>query len=119
MELCKPSHTKNVAAQDRRDFQPGYRGLRNERSRPLLFIEVASSSLRYDLNAKASLYAEAGVPEYWVLNLVDRELVVFRTPQEGDYRDRATYRSGDRVVPEAWEDVVIEVSELFPTEEPS
>ena len=90
-----------------------------ESSRPVLVVEVAASSLRYDLNAKAPLYAEAGVPEYWVLNLVDRELVVFRSPHEGDYRERATYRSGDRVAPEAWPDVVIEVSELFPTEKPS
>ncbi len=86
---------------------------------PVLVIEVAASSLRYDLSAKAPLYAEANVPEYWVLNLVDRELVVFRSPHEGVYRERATYRSGDRVAPEAWQDVVIEVSELFPTPDPS
>jgi len=81
---------------------------------PVLVVEVAASSLRHDLNAKAPLYAEARVPEYWVLNLVDRELVVFRSLREEDYRDRATYHSGDRVAPEAWPDVVIEVSELFP-----
>ncbi len=90
-----------------------------DKARPLLVIEVAASSLRYDLNAKAPLYAEAEVPEYWVVNLVDRELVVFRCPEEGAYRDRITYRAGDRVAPEAWQDVVIEVSELFPAEEPS
>ena len=90
-----------------------------ESARPLLVIEVAASSLRYDLNAKAPLYAEADVPEYWIVNLVDRELVVFRSPEEGAYRDRITYRAGDRVAPEAWQDVVIEVSELFPAEEPS
>ena len=71
------------------------------------------------MNAKAPLYAEADVPEYWIVNLVDRELVVFRSPEEGAYRDRITYRAGDRVAPEAWQDVVIEVSELFPAEEPS
>ena len=90
-----------------------------EGSKPLLVIEVAESSLRYDLNAKANLYAAAGVPEYWVLNLVDRELVVFRSAQEGGYRQRATYRAGDRVAPHAWPDVVIELSELFPAKEPS
>ena len=90
-----------------------------ESARPLLVIEVAASSLRYDLNAKAPLYAEANVPEYWIVNLVDRELVVFRSPEKAAYRDRITYRAGDRVAPEAWQDVVIEVSELFPAEEPS
>ena len=89
-------------------------------SKPLLVVEVAESSLRYDLNPKAMLYAEAGVPEYWVLNLVDRELVVFRAPQEGTYRSRSNYRAGDRLAPEAWADLVIDVSELFPREtEPS
>ena len=91
----------------------------SERSRPLLVIEVAASSPRYDLNAKAPLYAEAKVPEYWIVNLADCELVVFRSPEPGVYRDRATYRAGDRVAPEAWQDVEIEVSELFPTEAPS
>jgi Uma2 family endonuclease len=83
-------------------------------SKPLLVVEVAESSLRYDLGTKASLYAEAGVPEYWVLDLVDRELVVFRSAREGVYRERAVYRTGDRVAPNAWPDVLLEVEKLFP-----
>jgi len=62
---------------------------------------------------------EAEVPEYWIVNLVDRELVVFRCPEEGAYRDRITYRAGDRVAAEAWQDVVIEASELFPASLPA
>lgn len=89
------------------------------KSKPLLVVEVAESSLRYDLNAKAPLYAEADVPEYWVVNLVDRELAVFRSPKDGAYRDRTNHHPGDRVAPAAWPDVVIEVSALFPDEEPS
>lgn len=87
------------------------------KSRALLVVEVAETSLRYDLNAKAPLYAEAGVPEYWVVNLVDRELVVFRTPEAGTYRDRTEHGINERVAPEAWPDVVIEVDDLFPTAE--
>jgi Uma2 family endonuclease len=83
-------------------------------SKPLLVIEVAESSLRYDLSTKAALYAEAGVPEYWVLDLVGRELVVFRSAHEGAYRQRATYGTGDRIAPAAWQDVVLEVAELLP-----
>ena len=89
------------------------------KSKPLLVVEVAESSLRYDLNAKAPLYAEAGVPEYWVVNLVDREFVVFRTPENGTYRDRTTHGIDERVMPEAWPDVVIAVDELFPAAEES
>jgi Uma2 family endonuclease len=88
-----------------------------EGAEPLLVVEVAESSLAYDLNAKAKLYAEAGVPEYWVLNLVNRELVVFRSALEGIYQHRAAYRAGDRVALLSWQDVVIEIAELFPAGE--
>jgi Uma2 family endonuclease len=90
-----------------------------EGAKPLLVVEVAESSLRYDLNAKADLYAEAGLPEYWVVNLVDRELAIFRSAHEGAYRYRATHGAGDRVAPVAWPDVTLEVSGLFPAEESS
>jgi Uma2 family endonuclease len=96
---------------------PHIEAYQTEGSKPLLVVEVAESSLRYDLNVKAGLYAEAGVPEYWVVNLVDRELVVFRMPHEGGYRSRATHHAGDRVAPEAWPDVVLDVEELFPSAE--
>jgi Uma2 family endonuclease len=86
-------------------------------TKPLLVVEVAESSLRYDLNVKAALYAEAGVPEYWVVNLVDRELVVFRSPHEDGYRYRTTHPAGDRVALEAWPDIIIDVEELFPISE--
>lgn len=96
---------------------PDIKDYGSESAKPLLVIEVAESSLRYDLSAKAPLYADAGIPEYWVVNLVDRELVVFRALKDGAYRDRSTYRSGDRVQPQSWRDVMIEVSELFPDQQ--
>jgi Uma2 family endonuclease len=86
------------------------------RTRALLAIEVAESSLEYDRGEKSTLYAEAGVPEYWVLNLVDRELEVFRDPVEGIYRRHFRAAGGDRVAPSAWPDVEIGVSTLFPEE---
>ena len=89
------------------------------KSKALLVIEVAESSLLYDLNTKSPVYAEAEVPEYGVVNLVDRELVVFRTPENGTYRDRTTHGIDERVMPEAWPDVVLEVDELFPAAEES
>jgi Uma2 family endonuclease len=51
----------------------------------LLVIEVADSSLRLDLGPKATLYAEAGVPEYWVVDLKGRSTVVHRSPRRGKY----------------------------------
>jgi Uma2 family endonuclease len=49
-------------------------------SRPVLVIEVAESSLRFDRQRKGSLYARAGLPDYWIVNLVDRVLEVYRDP---------------------------------------
>jgi Uma2 family endonuclease len=68
---------------------------------------------------KAALYAEAGVPEYWVLDLIDRELIVLRSAHEGVYRICASHQASDRVSPEAWPDVVLDVATLFPADEPS
>ena len=51
--------------------------------RPEFVIEVAESSLSRDLWRKANSYARAGIPEYWVENLVDDTIEVFRDPVEG------------------------------------
>jgi Uma2 family endonuclease len=52
----------------------------------LLAIEVSDSTANFDLSRKAMLYAAAGVPEYWVLDLPRRLLVVHRQPFESGYR---------------------------------
>lgn len=52
-----------------------------------LIVEVAASSLRRDLRTKAAIYAEAGLAEYWVVDVVAREMVVHRDPVDGVYRD--------------------------------
>lgn len=49
-------------------------------ARPALIIEVAESSLAFDRVEKGSLYARAGVVDYWIVNLVDRVLEVYRQP---------------------------------------
>jgi Uma2 family endonuclease len=48
--------------------------------RPALVIEVAHSSLAFDRRRKGSLYARGGVQDYWIVNLVDRVLEVYRNP---------------------------------------
>jgi Uma2 family endonuclease len=49
-------------------------------SRPVLVVEVAESSLRFDRLRKGSLYARAAVPDYWIVNLVDRVVEIHRDP---------------------------------------
>lgn len=53
---------------------------REHPSRPALVVEVAESSLSRDREHKGSLYARARVDDYWILNLVDRVLEVYRRP---------------------------------------
>ena len=50
-------------------------------SRPVLVVEVSESSLSFDREDKGSLYARAGVRDYWIVNLVDRTLEVYRDPE--------------------------------------
>lgn len=54
-------------------------------SAALLVIEVARSSRRLDLGRKAAIYAEGGVPEYWALDVEQRELVVHSEPTSDGY----------------------------------
>lgn len=85
-----------------------------EATTTLLVVEVAHSTVLFDLGDKASLYAEAGIPEYWVVNLVDRVLVVFREPRDGAYQKRSVLEPSALVTPESWPDVEISVDSLFP-----
>jgi Uma2 family endonuclease len=49
-------------------------------SRPVLVVEVSESSLAFDRHHKGSVYARAGLVDYWIVNLVDRVLEVYRDP---------------------------------------
>jgi Uma2 family endonuclease len=46
----------------------------------LLIVEVSETTLAYDRNRKASLYAASGISDYWIVNLVDRQVEVYRDP---------------------------------------
>jgi len=87
-----------------------------DNAKPVVVIEVADSSLGHDLENKASLYAEAGIPEYWIVNLVDYELIVFTDPANGSYQQRATLDQRARVSARPWPDASFEVASLFPDE---
>lgn len=57
-------------------------------------MEYADASLKKDLEVKSQLYAEAGISEYWVVNLKRMELVVFTQPQDGRYQQQQTLIEG-------------------------
>ena len=89
-------------------------------SRPALLVEVADTSLESDRDYKGSLYARARVPEYWIVNLVDSVLEVYREPVADPaapygwrYGSTATRRPGDAVAPLGRPPTAIRVSDLL------
>jgi Uma2 family endonuclease len=79
----------------------------------LLVIEVADSSLRKDRELKTELYAEAGVPEYWIVDLVSRCVHVHRAPKGGRYDDVSTLSPGAVVSPAAFAEIAIDIREVL------
>lgn len=57
-------------------------------------VEYSESSLSKDLEIKSKIYAEVGIPEYWVANLKQHWLVVFRDPIHGEYTSMTTLTGG-------------------------
>lgn len=80
----------------------------------LLVVEVADSSLAFDRGPKMRLYARAGIPEYWVLNLIEGKLEVYRDPAGDGYRSAVTLQPGDSVRPSSAAGSEIPVSDLVP-----
>ena len=76
-------------------------------------VEVADSSVAFDLSRKAALYAQAGVREYWVLDLVRRMLVVHRQPDGTQYRQIHMHSEDESVALEGRSDSV-RVADLLP-----
>ena len=82
-----------------------------------LIIEISDTTLKHD-RRKARLYAASGIPEYWILNLVGRNLEVYRNPKfsratVARYADSQILRDRDRVSPLAAK-LDISVAELLP-----
>jgi Uma2 family endonuclease len=79
-----------------------------------LLIEVADSSLEFDRTVKLPLYAEAGIRELWIVNLIDEKLEIYRQPQlDGTYRQTLTLGAGDEVEPLAFAGVRLSVGEIL------
>lgn len=78
-----------------------------------LIVEVADTSLAYDRNQKRPLYAAAGIPEVWIVDLLAQQVIVCREPHGSGYR-RVTAVSRDGTCsPEAFPDVALPVRDLF------
>lgn len=88
-------------------------GRRPQPADVFLIIEVAHSSLKYDRGEKARLYAKSGIRDYWVVNLPDRCVEVYREPLRARYQSLTTYARGEQVRLLAFPDVALDVTSLF------
>ena len=80
----------------------------------VIAVEVSDSSLAYDREVKVNLYAQANIPETWIMNLVDDCIETFTGPGPDGYANHAIYRRGDSIAPSALPDVEFAVEDLLP-----
>jgi Uma2 family endonuclease len=93
-----------------------FAGFRTRRAQPgdlVLVVEIADTSLAFDLTTKAALYARAGIAEYWVLDIIGRRLLVHRWPENGRCASVTSYSHEESVAPAAAPDSSLAIGSLF------
>ncbi len=78
-----------------------------------LLIEVADATLVRDRTYKAKLYAQAEVPEYWVVDVNQRQVIVFRNPQDGQYQVETVLSATDQIAPFAFPDLTVQLQHIL------
>ncbi|MCS7207323.1 MAG: Uma2 family endonuclease [Dehalococcoidia bacterium] len=79
----------------------------------LLLVEVADASLPYDREVKLPLYARAGIPEVWLVNLASDTVEVYRSPSPQGYEDAHTLPRGQRLSPHLLPQVSVAVEDIL------
>jgi Uma2 family endonuclease len=79
----------------------------------MLAIEVSGTSLTFDLNVKAPLYARAGIPEYWVADLTARRVLQHSAPRDGRYTVVEEFTVGDQITSLTDPPITIAVADIF------
>src|SRR5205814_486488 len=79
-----------------------------------LIVEVADSSVEYDQTVKLQLYAETGVPEYWISNVRDDLLIAYSDLQKNTYRTISEFHRGETIVPQLLPGCQMAIDVLLP-----
>jgi Uma2 family endonuclease len=79
----------------------------------MLAVEVSDTTLRRDRRVKLALYASAGIPEFWIVNLEVREVEIYRSPTGDSYASIERKRPGDLVTIEALPGLTIAISQIL------
>jgi Uma2 family endonuclease len=90
----------------------------------VLLVEVSDTTLSYDRLRKGGLYAQAGIADYWIVNIVERQVEVYRNPiASADsptgfaYGNRLTFLPGEHAAPLMLPQTTVAVSDLLPPED--
>jgi Uma2 family endonuclease len=78
-----------------------------------LLIEVADSSLKFDCETKAQVYARSGIADYWVLDVSDRQLHVFRDPSQASYQTHEILEVTSSLRLLSFADVTMSIAAMF------
>jgi Uma2 family endonuclease len=79
-----------------------------------LVVEVADSTLKQDCEIKDKLYAQAGIGDYWVVDLKNRQLHIFRNPTLAGYTSHLILTEPNQVSPLAFPDVALALTAILP-----
>ncbi len=90
-----------------------YAARRPEAADALLVIEVAETSLQYDLGEKAAVYAAGGVADYWVVDVAAEIVHVLRHPGPVAYAEHRVAGRGESITPLAHPEAVLAIESLF------
>ncbi|WP_414620061.1 Uma2 family endonuclease [Calothrix sp. CCY 0018] len=85
----------------------------------LLLIEIADSSLKYDQEVKLQLYAEAGISDYWIFNLIENCLETYNEPYQDlqgkfGYRRKVIYLPNETINLPCFPELALDLSKIFP-----
>lgn len=84
-----------------------------EPSEIYLIIEVADTTLKRDRDFKATVYARSGITDYWILDIANRQLHIFRDPKDNQYQSETILNDDATISILAFPDVEISVAEMF------
>lgn len=111
----EPEPDVSVVPGDPRDYRDAHP------ERPALIVEVAMPRLRFDREHKGSLYARAGIADYWIVNIPDLRVEVYREPVPDStapfgwrYGRSMTLGPNERVAPLAAPQAAILIADLLP-----
>ncbi|MCS6812398.1 MAG: Uma2 family endonuclease [Cyanobacteria bacterium] len=79
-----------------------------------LVVEVADSTLKKDCDIKDKLYAQAGIADYWVLDVINRQLHIFRNPTPQGYTSHLILSEPNQIAPLAFPDALLTLTAILP-----